>query len=168
MAIIGPRLSSQADFVVDIGNKAKVPILSLATTPSLSPKENPYFIRVSRPSSSQAQPISDLIHSYAWREVVLVYQKGDFGTGFIPSLSEALLSVGVQIKHPVVISSDDHISDQLHNLKTKQTRVFVVHLLPDLASSFFKKAKQAGMMGQEYAWIITDVVTSLLNTTDID
>ncbi|KAJ0833664.1 putative periplasmic binding protein-like I [Helianthus annuus] len=170
-AIIGPQRSSETDFVVDIGNKTRVPILSLATTPSLSPKENPYFIRISRTSSSQAQPISALINSFPWREVVLVYQDGDFGTGFIPSLSEALLNVNVQIKHPIVISplaSDDDISNDLRDMKTRQTRVFVVHLLPKLASRFFKKAKQAGMMQEEYAWIITDVVTNLLHTVDTD
>ncbi|KAL8217335.1 hypothetical protein R6Q57_020708 [Mikania cordata] len=169
MAIIGPQRSSQADFVVKIGNKSRVPILSLATSPAVSPKENPYFIRVSHTSSSQAHTISEFINSFRWREVVLVYQDGDFGTGFIPSLSEALLNVGVQIKHPIVIShfaSDDAISDHLHNLKTNQTRVFVVHLLPELASRFFKKAKQAGMMQEGYAWIITDVVTNLFHTVD--
>lgn len=51
--------------------------------------------------------------------------------------------------------SDDRISDELHNLKRMQTRVFVVHLLPKLASRFFKKAKEAGMMQEGYAWIIT-------------
>lgn len=51
---IGPHKSSQVDIVVEIGNKAKVPILSMATTPSLYPIENPYFIRVSQISFSQA------------------------------------------------------------------------------------------------------------------
>ncbi|KAI3828935.1 hypothetical protein L1987_03047 [Smallanthus sonchifolius] len=171
MAIIGPKRSSQAKFVVDIGNKARVPILSLATTPSLSPNENPYFIRVSPTSSSQAQPISSLINSFHWHEVVFVYQDGDFGIDLIPSLSEALINVDIQIKRQVVISrfaSNGAISNELHNLKTNQTRVFVVHLLPELASCFFKKAKQAGMMQESYAWIITHVVTNLLHTIDID
>ncbi|XP_076955163.1 glutamate receptor 2.8-like [Bidens hawaiensis] len=171
MAIIGPQRSSQADFVVDIGNKTKVPILTLATTPSLSPKENPYLIRVSRASSSQARPIAALIHSFSWRGVVFVYQEGDFGTGLIPSLSEALRNISVEIKHPIVISclaSDDVISGHLDNIKTNQTRVIVVHLLPEMASRFFRKAKEAGMMQEGYAWIVTDVVTNLLHTVDTD
>ncbi|KAM0069742.1 putative periplasmic binding protein-like I [Helianthus debilis subsp. tardiflorus] len=171
MAIIGPQRSSQADFVVDIGNKAMVPILSLASTPYLSPKNNPYFIRVSHTTSSQAQPIAALINFFPWREVVFVYQHDDFGTGLIPSLSEALLKVGVQIKQKVLIShfaSDEAIFNKLHNLKTNPTRVFVVHLSPELASRFFKKAKQAGMMQEEYAWIVTDIVTNLLHTLDVE
>ncbi|XP_076942422.1 glutamate receptor 2.8-like isoform X2 [Bidens hawaiensis] len=171
MAIIGPQRSSQADFVVDIGNKTKVPILSLATTPSLSHKENPYFIRVSLASSSQAQPIAALINSFPWREVVFVYQEGDFGTGLIPSLSEALRNVNVQIKRPIVLSpfaSDDAIIGHLDNIKTNQTRVVVVHLLPEMASRFFRKVKEAGMMQEGYAWIVTDVVTNLLHTVDMD
>nr|GEX74496.1 glutamate receptor 2.8-like [Tanacetum cinerariifolium] len=169
MAIIGPQRSSQADFVVDIGNKAHVPILSMATTPSLAPIENRYFIRVSQNSSSQAQPIAALIKSFPWREVVFIYQDGDFGSGFIPYLSEALLNVGVHIKHRIVISpfaSDGVISEELHKLKKNQTRVFVVHLLPKLGSRFFKKVNQEGMMQKGYAWIITDVLTCLLHTLD--
>ncbi|XP_076942421.1 glutamate receptor 2.7-like isoform X1 [Bidens hawaiensis] len=171
MAIIGPQRSSEADFVVDIGNKAKVPILTLATTCSLSPNENPYLIRISHNSSSQARPIAALINTFPWREVVFVYQEGDFGTGLIPSLSEALRNVSVQIKHPVVISrfaSDDVISGHLTNIKTNQTRVIVVHLLPKMASRFFRKVKEAGMMQDGYAWIVTDVVTTLLHTIDTD
>ncbi|KAK1419012.1 hypothetical protein QVD17_28168 [Tagetes erecta] len=171
VAIIGPQMPSHAKFIVDIGNKARVPILSPATAPFIFPKENPYFIRVSHTSSSQAQPISALVNSFHWREVVFVYQDGDLGTGLIPSLSEALLKVGVHIKHPTIISrfaSDDTISHELYNLKTNQTRVFVVHLMPELASRFFKKAKEAGMMQEGYAWIITDVVTNLMHTIDLD
>ncbi|GKD76436.1 glutamate receptor 2.8-like protein, partial [Tanacetum coccineum] len=107
--------------------------------------------------------------NFTWREVVFIYQDGDFGSGFIPYLSEALLNVGVHIKHRIVISpfaSDGVISEELRKLKTNQTRVFVVHLLPKLGSRFFKKVNQEGMMQKGYAWIITDVLTCLLHTLD--
>ncbi|KAI3759824.1 hypothetical protein L6452_07911 [Arctium lappa] len=170
MAIIGPHRSSQADFVAGIGNKSKVPILSLATSTSLSPNQNPYFIRVSHNSSSQARPIAALIDHFHWREVVFVYEQSDFGRSFIPYLSEALLNIGAHITYRTVISpspSDAEISEELYKLKANQTRVFVVHLLPKSASLFFKKANEIGMMQKGYAWIITDVLTSLLHTLDI-
>ncbi|GJU15560.1 glutamate receptor 2.7-like protein [Tanacetum coccineum] len=47
-----------------------------------------------------------------------------------------------------------------------QTRVFVVHMLPTLASRYFKKANEVGMMAQGYVWIITDVLTGLLHNLD--
>ncbi|KAK4395000.1 Glutamate receptor 2.1 [Sesamum angolense] len=46
------------------------------------------------------------------------------------------------------------------------TRVFVVHMLPSLASRFFKMAKAAEMMSRGYAWIVADALTSLLDSVD--
>ncbi|CBI17829.3 unnamed protein product, partial [Vitis vinifera] len=49
---------------------------------------------------------------------------------------------------------------------TMSTRVFVVHMSSSLASRFFLKAKELGMMSKGYAWIITDGITSILNSMD--
>nr|XP_043630236.1 glutamate receptor 2.7-like [Erigeron canadensis] len=169
MAIIGPHESSQAEFVVNIGNKAKVPILSLATSPSLSPKDDPYFVRVSHSSSTLAQPIAALVKSFSWRDVVFVYQD-DFGSELIQYLSVALQKVGANIVSWISLSrfaSHDHISDELNKLKSMPTRVFVVHLLPNMASIFFKKAKEAGMMQNGYAWIVTNLLHTL-DPSDMD
>ncbi|GJS00403.1 glutamate receptor 2.8-like protein [Tanacetum coccineum] len=83
MAILGPMTSSQADFVIDIGSKSSVPIISPATSPSLSPNDTPYFIRSSHDSSSQLKPIAELIKHFGWREVVFIYEDGDYGRGLI-------------------------------------------------------------------------------------
>ncbi|KAD1306626.1 hypothetical protein E3N88_43031 [Mikania micrantha] len=47
-----------------------------------------------------------------------------------------------------------------------QTRVFVVHALPELASRFFKKVDETGMMEDGYVWIITEGLTSRLHYLD--
>ncbi|KAF5787881.1 putative periplasmic binding protein-like I [Helianthus annuus] len=73
-AILGPTTSSQADFVIAIGNKSKVPIISPATSPSLSPNDNLYFIRAAHSSNSQLEPLAALIKHFKWREVVFVYE----------------------------------------------------------------------------------------------
>ncbi|KVH92886.1 Extracellular ligand-binding receptor [Cynara cardunculus var. scolymus] len=171
IAIFGPMKSSQADFVTDIGNKSKVPIISPATTPSLSPNRNPYFIRSAPNSSANIEPITQFIKSFAWKQVVFVYEDGDYGTSFIPCLSDAMLTIGAKVMYRSIVSpsaSDDWILQELYKLKTMQTRVFVVHTLPALASRFFKKVNEAGMMEKGYVWIITEVVTSQLHTLDID
>ncbi|GJS00395.1 glutamate receptor 2.7-like protein, partial [Tanacetum coccineum] len=63
-------------------------------------------------------------------------------------------------------ASDDWILKELYKMKTMQTRVFIVHALPNLATRFFKKVNEAGMMEEGYAWIITEVLTSLLHCLD--
>ncbi|KAJ0744943.1 putative periplasmic binding protein-like I [Helianthus annuus] len=64
------------------------------------------------------------------------------------------------------LASDDWILKELYKLKTMQTRVFVVHALPDLASWFFNKVNETGMMEEGYVWIITEVLTSHLHLLD--
>ena len=52
-AIIGPQNSMQANFMIDLGEKAQVPIVSFsATSPSLTSIRSPYFFRVAQNDSS--------------------------------------------------------------------------------------------------------------------
>ncbi|XP_055831965.1 glutamate receptor 2.8-like [Solanum dulcamara] len=168
-AIFGPQMSTQTDFVIDLGNRVKVPIISPATSPSLSVKENPFFIRGALPSSSQTKAIAAIVKNYNWREVVVIYEDSPYGTGILPHLTDALLEISTLVSYRSGISpsaNDDQILRELYKLKTMQTRVFIVHLQPSLASRLFLKAKEAGMMSDGYAWIITDVLTSLLDLVD--
>ncbi|KAL7140537.1 hypothetical protein ABFS83_09G125700 [Erythranthe nasuta] len=169
VAILGPQKSIQADFVIEIGDKMRVPIISQATSPALSPKESPYFIRSAWCSSSQAKAIAAIVKAYGWRQVVFIYEDTNYGSGLVPFLTEGLLENNVLVTYQSVVSpsaTNDRILRELYKLKTMQTRVFVVHMLPILASRFFKMAKMAGMMSEGYAWIIVDVLTSLLDSVD--
>ncbi|KAG5601874.1 hypothetical protein H5410_033244 [Solanum commersonii] len=168
-AIFGPQMSTQTDFVIDLGNRAKVPIISPATSPSLSVKENPFFIRGALPSSSQTKAIAAIVKNYNWTKVVIIHEDSSIGTGIVPHLTDALLEINTLVPYKSAISpsaSDDQILKELYNLNAKQTVVFIVHLQPYLASRLFLKAKEAGMMRSGYAWIITDVLTSFLDSVD--
>ncbi|KAK6787365.1 hypothetical protein RDI58_015890 [Solanum bulbocastanum] len=168
-AIFGPQMSTQTDFVIDLGNRVKVPIISPATSPLLTVKENPFFIRGALPSSSQTKAIAAIVKNYNWREVVVIYEESPYGTGILPYLTDALLEINILVSYRCGISpsaNDDQILRELYKLKTMQTRVFIVHLQENLASRLFLKAKEAWMMNSGYAWIITDVLTSLLDLVD--
>ncbi|KAM3308293.1 glutamate receptor 2.9 [Capsicum chacoense] len=168
-AIFGPQMSTQTDFVIDLGNRAEVPIISPATSPSLSVKENRFFIRGALPSSSQTKAIAGIAKNYNWKEVVIIYEDSSFGTGILPHLTDALLEISTLVSYRSVISpsaNDDQILRELYKLNTMQTKVFIVHLQPFLASRLFLKVKEAGMMSSGYAWIITDVLTGLLDLVD--
>ncbi|KAL8243242.1 hypothetical protein R6Q59_009500 [Mikania micrantha] len=169
IALVGPQQSSQANFVLDIAYESKVPIISTATSPDLSSKPNPYFIRIAQSSSTQAQPIAALIKSFGWTQVVFVSENTDFGRALVPYLFDAMVNNGVQVKYQAILSpysTDGSIRQQLDKLKAMRTRVFVVHMLPALASRFFKNVNVVGMMAEGYVWVITDVVTGLLHRLD--
>ncbi|KAL1538006.1 hypothetical protein AAHA92_26795 [Salvia divinorum] len=169
MAIIGPQKSVQADFVIDIGDKVEVPIISPATSPSISPKDSSYFIRSAWCSSSQVEAIAAIVKKFGWREIVFVYEDTNYGSGLVPYITVDLLKSNALVSHQTVIPSDateDRIRQELYKLTKIRSRVFVVHMVPGLASRFFKVAKEAGMMGKGYVWLIADVLTSLLDSMD--
>ncbi|XP_047948804.1 glutamate receptor 2.7-like [Salvia hispanica] len=166
MAIIGPQKSVQADFVIDIGDKVKVPIISPASSPYLSTKGSSYLIRSAWCASSQVKAIAAIVKKFGWRKVVFVYEDTNYGSGLVPYITVDMLESNALVSHQAVISADateDLIREELFKLAKIRPRVFVVHMLPDLASRFFKVAKEAGMMDKGYVWLIADVLTSLLD-----
>ncbi|KAJ0031593.1 hypothetical protein Pint_12585 [Pistacia integerrima] len=169
-AIIGPETSTQTDFVIDLGNKSQVPILSFsASSPSLTSLRSPYFFRATQNDSSQVGAITSIIQAFGWREVVPIYVDNEFGEGVIPYLTDALQAIDTRVPYRSVISpiaTDDQIVEELYKLMTMQTRVFIVHMLPSLGSRLFTKAKQVGMMNQGYVWIITDGLTNLFTSLE--
>ncbi|CAB4296534.1 unnamed protein product [Prunus armeniaca] len=174
-AIIGPESSMQTNFVISLGDKTQVPIISYsATNPSLTSIRSPYFLRAAQNDSSQVKAISAIIQAFGWREVVPIYVDNEFGEGIIPSLSDALQEVDARIPYRSIISpkaTDDQIAAELYKLKGTQTQVFIVHMLPSLGSRLFGKANQIGMMEEGYAWIMTDGITnsfSYINSSVIE
>ncbi|KAK4435709.1 Glutamate receptor 2.8 [Sesamum alatum] len=169
-AIIGPVFSVQASFLIALGHKAQVPIVTFsATSPSLSSTQSPYFIRATLNDSSQVDAIGAIVKAFGWQEVVLIYEDNEFGEGIVPYLTDALEQVNARVPYRSVISAlatDDQIVAELYKLMTMQTRVFIVHMMSPLASLLFTKAKQLGMMSQDYAWIVTDGITTELSLMD--
>ncbi|CAN6837148.1 unnamed protein product [Brassica oleracea] len=79
-AIIGPWTSMQAQFMIEIGQKTQVPIVSYsATSPFLASIRSQYFFRATYDDSSQVHTIKAIIKLFGWREVVPVYVDNTFG-----------------------------------------------------------------------------------------
>ncbi|XP_021824206.1 glutamate receptor 2.8-like isoform X1 [Prunus avium] len=172
-AIIGLESSMQANFVIDLGDQAQVPIISFsATSPSL---RGSYFFRIAQNDSSQVRAIGALIQAFGWREAVPVSIDNEFGEGLTPYLTTALQEVGAGIPYWSLIPSmatDDQIIEELHRLMSMQTRVFIVHMSPSLGSRFFAKARDIGMMEEGNVWITTNGMTNSFSSSsssvDID
>ncbi|KAJ6797674.1 glutamate receptor 2.8 [Iris pallida] len=170
-AILGPQTTTSAAFVADIGSKSHVPVVSFsATSPSLSPSAPAsFFIRAAVSDAASAQPIAALVEYFAWRRAVVVYEDSDYGSAFVPYLVDALDAVGSQVTYRVAVlesASGDTVLSQLYQLKSMQTRVFVVHATAGLALKIFANAKKAGMMEDGFAWIATDAITGLIGSMD--
>ncbi|EXB89491.1 Glutamate receptor 2.7 [Morus notabilis] len=167
-AIIGPITSMQANFIVDLGEKARVPIISYsATSPSLNIRSS-YFFQATQNEASQVKAISSLVKAFGWKQVIPIYTNDDYGEGLIPFLTDALLEVDAHISYRSVVSNGDEkeLDEELKKLMTMQTRVFILHTNVSLGTRTFAKAREIGMMGEGYVWIVTNGMTNLLSSIE--
>ncbi|PIA28569.1 hypothetical protein AQUCO_06800018v1 [Aquilegia coerulea] len=168
-AILGPQKSSQVDFVIDLGDKAHVPVISFSATSSSLSSQSPYFVQATQSDSSQAVAIKAIIQAFKWRELVTIYENSDYGSRFSTSLIHALQEEQVKVHYKSVISltaTDDQIRLELYKLMNMHNRVFIVHMSNTLGSRLFLMAKELGMMSDGYAWIITDGLMNYLDSMD--
>lgn len=169
-ALMGPTTSTEAEFIIHLGEEAQVPILSYsATSPFLSSIQSSYFIRTAQDNLPQAKAICALVQAFKWQEIIPVYIDNDFGTGFIPYLDDALQNIDARIPYHGVIPSsatNDQICQQLYKLKHMSTRVFVVHMSTDLASRLFMRANELEMMEEGYVWITTTGISNELGSVN--
>ncbi|XVF48217.1 hypothetical protein PTKIN_Ptkin03bG0172100 [Pterospermum kingtungense] len=161
----------QTNFVISLGNKSLVPIISFsATSPSLASLQSPYFFQAAQSASFQVKAISAIVQAFGWREVVPIYVDDQFGESLIPYLTDALQEINTRVPYLSVISAsatDDHIDEELYKLiMTMQTRVFIVHMTMSLGSRVLARAKEIGMMSEGYVWIMTDTMTTLWTSID--
>ena len=154
--------------MVDLGEKAQVPIVSYsATIPSLTRRS--YFFRATESQESQVKAITSLVQAFGWKQVVPIYTNNEYGEGLIPLLTEALLEVDARVPYRSVIPQSatvDQLGKELVKLMTMQTRVFIVHTNVPMGTRIFTKAKEIGMMRKGYVWIVTNVMTNLISSMD--
>ncbi|KAB1202887.1 Glutamate receptor 2.7 [Morella rubra] len=106
---------------------------------------------VAQNDSSQVKAISAIIKAFGWREAVPIHVDNEFGEGIVPYLIDALQDIYVRVPYRSVIppsATDDEMGQELYKLMTMQTRVFIVHMTPNLSSQLFTKANEIGMMGE--------------------
>ncbi|KAK3039912.1 hypothetical protein RJ639_027747, partial [Escallonia herrerae] len=175
--ITGMQTWLEATLVADVGKQAQVPVISFAAaaiTPPLTQLRWPYLLQMATNSSAEMNCIAAIVQSFNWRRVIAIFEDDMSGSesGMLALLSEALQNVGSEIEHLVVLPPSSSLSDpkeivrdEIAVLLSKQSRVFIVlkASLP-LATHLFKEAKEIGLMGQESAWIVSDAVSSLLDS----
>ncbi|KAH0461921.1 hypothetical protein IEQ34_009496 [Dendrobium chrysotoxum] len=166
-AILGPQKSLQASFVMELGDRAHVPIISFsAKSPSLSSTQSSYFMRTAYNDSTQAKVIASIIQEFNWREVVPVYVDDEYGNGIMPFLINEFQLIDVRVPYRSSIppsATKSQILKELSRLKEMQTRVFVVHMTCDLGLNLFKIVKEEGMLKEGYVWITTYGLTDIVN-----
>ncbi|KAI3965654.1 hypothetical protein MKX01_010611 [Papaver californicum] len=165
--IIGLESSVGAEFVAYIGSKAHIPILSFSPThSSISPTQVPYLLRVAQNDSSQVKAIAAIIQAYKLKELSIIHDDSHIGSALIPSLTVALFDVGAYVCNRTIIPSKANattINNSLLKLKSMRSKVFIVHMSPSIAASFFLNVHKQGMMDNGYVWIITTAIADVMS-----
>ncbi|KAL9272997.1 Glutamate receptor 3.4-like protein [Drosera capensis] len=166
---IGPQSSGIAHVISDVVNELHVPLLSLATDPTLTALQYPYFLRVTQSCYFQMYAIADLIDHYGWKDVIAIFVDDDYGRNAISVLGDALAQKRAKISYKAALSpgaSVSEMTDLLVQVNLMESRVYVVHLNPDSSLALFSVAKTMAMMTQGYVWVTTDWLPSVLDASE--
>ncbi|XP_021274795.1 glutamate receptor 1.2-like [Herrania umbratica] len=171
-AILGPQTSLEAKFLAEFGDKYKIPVISFSTPGSFpTTTRSPYFVQIAHDQNSEVKGIAALIELYKWRNVILIHEENDDlnldnTISFMAAFFEEK-NIRIAFMSAIAASSeDDQIIEQLHELRTLQTAVFIVHLSHFLTSRLFINAKRLGMISEGYAWIVTSKGMNHLHLRD--
>lgn len=180
-AIIGTISPQEATFVAEFDKGTKIiPIISLNPTATSSlpqPAALPSYLQMSHDVKIHMQCIAAIVGHFSWRKVTPIYEDHSIfcsSPDLLTRLSDALHQVDSTIERPLVFpplqslsNPSIYIKKELKKLKMKENRVFVL-LKSSLQSCIllFEKAKQLGMMEKGYVWIISDDISSLLDSVN--
>ncbi|KAJ0051723.1 hypothetical protein Pint_03112 [Pistacia integerrima] len=148
---IGAQSSMETKFLGELGDKAKIPIISFST-PSTSPFSNklyPYLVQIAQDETSQVAAIAAIVEAFKWKNVITIHEDSDEWRVFILHLVESLQDKNIHIAYKsslAVSSADNQINEELNKLMAFGPTVFIVHMSPILASRLFMSAKKLGMM----------------------
>ncbi|KAF8095613.1 hypothetical protein N665_0329s0032 [Sinapis alba] len=158
-AIISGNSLQETKLLAEIGEKARVPVISLNSPTSLSLRKYNHLIQATHDSSSEAKGITAFIHGFYWKSVALVYEDEDDWRVSMQLMVDHFHENGVHIQSKVGFTAsetDDCMMDRLRKLKDLGVTVFVVHMSELVATHhLFPCAGTLSMMSKGFAWILT-------------
>ncbi|KAL1060469.1 hypothetical protein V6Z11_1Z095700 [Gossypium hirsutum] len=175
--IIGLEKWEETVVVDNIGTQAQVPVISFAApaiTPPLATARWPFLVRMANEDSKQMKCIAAIVGLLNWKRVIVIYEDDAFGSesGKIALLPEALQDVGSEVEFRLVLPPFSSVTnlnvavhEELKKLQKKQSRGFVVlHSSFSMTIHLFEEAKKSGLVGHDSAWIVTETISSYLDS----
>ena len=107
-----------------------------------------------------------VVDNYGWRETVAIYTDDDFGNNGVAALGDALQVVGTTIMYKANLDpavTMDGITSILTDLTLLESRVYIVHVSPDVGRMLFAVAEQLQMMTTGYVWIVTEAMSYVMD-----
>ncbi|CAJ1942151.1 unnamed protein product [Sphenostylis stenocarpa] len=168
-AIIGPHYSVTAHVISHIANEMQVPLLSLATDPTLTSLQFPYFVRTTQSDMYQMAVVAEIVDHFQWRDVIAIYADDDHGRSGIAALGDRLAEKRCKISYKVPFRPDNITREEINSALVKvalmESRVIVIHLYTSSGLEVLHHAAGSlGMMRSGYVWIATDWLSTVLDS----
>ncbi|KAJ8764125.1 hypothetical protein K2173_005031 [Erythroxylum novogranatense] len=168
VAIIGPQFSVTAHVVSHIANELQVPLVSFAATdPVLSSLQYQFFLRTCQSDIFQMAAIAEIIDYYGWRDVIAIFVDDDHGRNAIAALGGKLSERRCKISYKAPLSSQVNRVDIMNTLlkvAMMESRILVLLAYPEWGLEVLDVAQYLGMTATGYVWIVTDWLTTALDT----
>ncbi|XWS33968.1 hypothetical protein CRYUN_Cryun22dG0127900 [Craigia yunnanensis] len=168
VAVIGPQFSVTAHIVSHIANELHIPLLSFAATdPTLSSLQYPFFVRTTQSDLFQMAAIADIIKYYEWTNVIAIYVDDDNGRNGISVLGDKLAESRAKISYKAPMSpgaSRSETTNVLVKVALMDSRILVLHTYADWGLEVLDVAENLGMLESGYVWIVTDWLSTVLDT----
>ncbi|KAL0856065.1 hypothetical protein Bca101_061218 [Brassica carinata] len=157
--IIGGDSILETKLLAEIGEKARVHVISINSPISSSLGRYSHLIQAAHDFASEVKGITAFIHEFDWKSVALVYEDDDDWRESAQLLVDHFSENGVGVQSKVCFrksSTEEMFMNRLGKMKDLGTSVFVVHLSEVIATRhLFTCAERLGMMGEGFAWILT-------------
>lgn len=168
VAVIGPQSSVMAHILSHLANELHIPMLSFtALDPSLSPLQYPYLIQTAPSDLYLMTAIVDMIDYFGYKQVTAIYTDDVQSRSGIIKLGEKLAEKQCKISYKAAVLPDPtpkDIEKALLKVRSKESRVIVVHTYPKTGFTIFHVAGELGMMTSGYVWIATTWLSSVLDS----
>ncbi|XP_010496187.1 PREDICTED: glutamate receptor 1.4-like [Camelina sativa] len=156
--LVGGQSLFEAKVLAELGEKAKVPVISFHVPSSLTLTKYSYFIQAMHDTDSEAKGITTLFRNFDWATVVLIYEDDDDWRESIQPLVGHFQQNAIHIEYKAEISvscNEECIMKHLRKIKTLGIRICVAHVSESIANILFPCARTLGMMEEGHAWILT-------------
>ncbi|KAL3532893.1 hypothetical protein ACH5RR_006414 [Cinchona calisaya] len=168
--VLGPQWSKEATFVAELGARAQVPVISFtAKSRALSHSNSTYFVRTTPDDIYQVKSLAAICQGFDWQEVIVLYEDTEYGNIFFSKLYKAFQEINIHLSYISAISTsaeDVDLTKELNKTMEMYTKVFLLHMNIALGHRLFVLARNAGMMSEGYAWLMTDSLSNFLTSVD--
>ncbi|XP_070556833.1 glutamate receptor ionotropic, kainate 2-like [Ptychodera flava] len=169
VAVIGPTTSRDVKAVHPILEALHVPQIAVsATNPMLSLHASyyPYLFKMASPDTIESQVLVDLVRHFHWTRFALMVSSEYGPDGLIGEFhsiavrSDWSIVTGEEF-YPTAKLSEFNVTRQLLNIRMKGGRIIILHSRAPHTNLVLQQAAAQGMTGSGWAWIVTDLATSL-------